>query len=307
MLGSGTASDPYIIQNVTDLQNMQNSLAAYYELGNNIDATGFNFIPVGTSLTPFTGNLNGKSYTVDSLTVTRDGSDNGLFGRTSGANIKNIGLPNINISPTGVHAGDGGLVGYVVADTTIDNCYTTGKVAGDPGSGDSGSNFIGGLIGHGASLTISNSYSTCSVSGATRVGGFIGTCQGTIDNCYARGSVSGRLDAGGSRVGGFVGQNSSGSTITNVYSTGAVTGNSTWLGGLCGLNSGTINNSFWDTETSGMATSDGGTGKTTAQMKTKSTFTNAGWNFTFIWDIDGVTNNGYPFLNERFIPRIFYF
>jgi hypothetical protein len=39
--------------------------------------------------------------------------------------------------------------------------------------------------------------------------------------------------------------------------------------------------SFWDVNTSGWSTSDGGTGKTTAEMKTLSTFTSAGWDFSY--------------------------
>jgi hypothetical protein len=67
-----------------------------------------------------------------------------------------------------------------------------------------------------------------------------------------------------------------------------------------------ITNSFWDVETSGQATSDGGTGKTTAEMKDITTFSGATWNITgvanpsirnlsYIWNIvDDVT---YPFLS----------
>jgi hypothetical protein len=36
---------------------------------------------------------------------------------------------------------------------------------------------------------------------------------------------------------------------------------------------------FWDTQTSGQITSDGGTGKTTSEMQTTSTFLEAGWDF----------------------------
>jgi hypothetical protein len=56
------------------------------------------------------------------------------------------------------------------------------------------------------------------------------------------------------------------------------------VGGLVGVNCppagencGTVSNSFWDTETSGQAISDGGTGKSTAEMKSIVTFTGAGW------------------------------
>jgi hypothetical protein len=46
-----------------------------------------------------------------------------------------------------------------------------------------------------------------------------------------------------------------------------------------GSNNGGITSSFWDMETSGHATSDGGIGKTTTKMQTQSTFTDAGWDF----------------------------
>jgi len=66
-----------------------------------------------------------------------------------------------------------------------------------------------------------------------------------------------------------------------------------------------VRNSFWDIETSGQATSDGGTGKTTAQMKNITTFSGAGWNIitvalnetnpAYIWNI--VDQETYPFLS----------
>jgi uncharacterized protein YprB with RNaseH-like and TPR domain len=56
--------------------------------------------------------------------------------------------------------------------------------------------------------------------------------------------------------------------------------------------SGTITSCFWDTETSGLATSDGGTAKTTLEMKTAATYTN--WDFSMIWSITPLLNSGYP-------------
>jgi hypothetical protein len=56
--------------------------------------------------------------------------------------------------------------------------------------------------------------------------------------------------------------------------------------------------SFWDIETSGQLTSAGGIPKTTAEMKTMSMFTEAGWDFVEVWGIgEGQT---YPYL--RFAP-----
>jgi hypothetical protein len=79
--------------------------------------------------------------------------------------------------------------------------------------------------------------------------------------------------------------------IANCYSTGTVSGDDP-VGGLVGLNIDVVRASFWDVNTSSQSTSSGGTPKTTAEMKTKSTFTAAGWDFVNIWDICEGTN--YP-------------
>jgi hypothetical protein len=69
---------------------------------------------------------------------------------------------------------------------------------------------------------------------------------------------------------------------------------------------GTVNDSLWDIQTSGQPTSDGGTGKTTTEMRNIATFMGAGWNIVavanpgardpaYAWNIvDGET---YPFLS----------
>jgi hypothetical protein len=79
-----------------------------------------------------------------------------------------------------------------------------------------------------------------------------------------------------------------------------------FVGGLVGFNNGgTVSNSFWDTLTSRQTTSAGGTGKTTAEMKSIATFSGASWNITavalnqtnlaYIWNI--VDDETYPFLS----------
>jgi hypothetical protein len=196
----------------------------------------------------------------------------------------------------------GGLVGYNY-EGTITACYFSGSVSGTL-------NFIGGLVGRNGeklnSARIYNCYSTGTVSGGEVLGGLVGwNYNNTITNCYSTASVSGD----GFTVGGLVGSNSySGSEITNCYSTGKVLGRGR-VGGLCGGNSGHITSCFWDIQTSDCNTSDGGEGKTTAEMKTKSTFTDAGWDFVGetingpndVWRmcVDGVD---YPLLSWQLVP-----
>jgi hypothetical protein len=70
-------------------------------------------------------------------------------------------------------------------------------------------------------------------------------------------------------------------SVINCYSTGSVTDTTSFNGGFVGRVrfDPTVSNSFWDTQTSGQGSSADGTGKTTAEMKTASTFYDADWDF----------------------------
>ena len=175
--------------------------------------------------------------------------------------------------------------------------------ATDYASGNvSGTNYVGGLVGYmpigGA---ISASYASGNVTAAGfDDGGLVGymstnsVSYPSITNSYATGTV-----AGTASVGGLVGALVNGS-ITNSYSAGAVTGTVS-PGGLVGASASgtTIANSFWNVTTSGLSTSSGGTGMTTAQMQALADFTSAtaangnvnpNWDFTSVWRIyDGYT------------------
>jgi len=161
---------------------------------------------------------------------------------------------------------------------------------------------VGGLVGHIDDGAVSNSYATGSVTGERYyVGGLVGCINGaSVTNSYSTGSVT-----GDSWVGGLVG-GGAWATVRNSYSSSSVTGDRD-VGGLVGLDfyDLTVNNSFWDIETSGQATSAGGTGKNTTEMQDITTFLGAAWNITavalnetnptYIWNI--VNNVTYPFLS----------
>ena len=189
-----------------------------------------------------------------------------------------------SISSTGNEVG--GLAGYIIGGL-VSKCCAKGNVSGT-------GTRIGGFVGQ-QQGSIRRCFATGSVSApnGSSVGGFVGYNYTVIKDCYARGAVSGN-----NRVGGFSGYTSVGG-LTRVYSTGAVSGNLD-VGGLVGYNDtdppDNVVASFWDYQTSGQATSAGGTPKSTAQMKTKSTFTDADWDFVDVWDIAATVNDGYPYL-----------
>ncbi|UCF44364.1 MAG: hypothetical protein JSV99_05480 [Planctomycetota bacterium] len=188
----------------------------------------------------------------------------------------------------------GGLVGFNELGT-VANCHSAGNVTGS-------AYYVGGLAGLNDG-TISECTSSALVAGDDSVGGLVGhNREGTASNCYAVGDVTGS----GIYIGGLVGQNypvivgpltlsselngynhfkmltegNGNGTLSKCYSTGWVWGDD-YVGGLVGRNNlgGMILDSFWDVNSSGTDTSDGGTGLTTTEMQTRSTFTDAGWDF----------------------------
>jgi len=211
---------------------------------------------------------------------------------------------------TGSVTGDnlvGGIVGFNNDASTISNCYSISSLTGN--------DEIGGLTGCNEYSTILNSYSTCSITGYNCVGGLVGVCyESSISNSYSNGSVI----EGNNKVGGLVGINIS-CPIINSYSTSCVVGNDN-VGGLIGyIDYPDVQNSFWDIQTSGQTTSAGGTGKTTAEMQDVATYTSLAtvgleepWDFAGnpfddignedIWNMDGLNNEGYPFLSWQHFP-----
>ena len=179
-------------------------------------------------------------------------------------------------------AGDdvGGLVGD--GDGNITGSYATGDVSG-------GGDNVGGLVGRGGSIT--SSYATGDVSGGgNNVGGLVGS-GGNVTAGYATGNVSGNF-----RVGGLVGQNGHGNIVAS-YAIGQVRGKGE-VGGLVGSNTGTVTDSYWDTTASGAQHSDGGTGKTTAELQAPTGYAGiyANWNVNGDDPWDFGTSSQYPVL-----------
>ena len=303
--------------NYTLMNDLDSTTAGYEELASETANGGKGWEPIGTDTEPFTGTFDGQGYEIRDLFINRpDEHYIGLFGHVGDtAVIKNVGV--VNATVTG-NERVGGLVG--ASSGTVSNCYAIGSTP-------AGEWYVGGLVGLNEG-TVSNSYATGNVTGNEKhVGGLVGSSYGTVSNSYSTGNVTGDVYVGGlvgfnwrgtvsnsystgnvtgNYVGGLVGLN--GGTVSNSYSTGNVPGLGPggYAGGLVGLNDGTVSNSFWDTETSGQDTSDGGTGKNTTEMQYITTFSGAGWNITtvsgigernpsYIWNIvDDVT---YPFLS----------
>ena len=231
----------------------------------------------------------------------------------------------------------GGFAGIISAGTWMNRCtisdsYSTGSVTLSGYAEE-----IGGFAGF-SFASIERSYSTGDVnaSSAYYVGGFVGGNMGEIRNSFSTGDITADYE-----VGGFVGYNwLSNAYIDNSYSLGDVIGDGE-VGAFAGYNdqeiyycyaAGTVSGSydtsafvgyddgngsyiacFVDTDKSGMEYNLVGgiadpsevRGRNTAQMTTRSNYTDHGWDFTREtangtedhWEHDGYNNNMYPFLS----------
>jgi len=268
--GDGTPGKPFILNNTTiqDFINDGWNLNAHYILSENIvlpsvAAGGSNWEPIGSEEQHFQGTFDGNGFSISGVKINLgDDEDIGLFG-TVGASgvVKNLSLINVDIigyyyvgalagtnrglvdncSASGNVSGDGdedgaigGLIGW--SNGTVRNSFFTGNVDGEYG--------IGGLTGVNLGV-IENNYTVVNVNGYEDVGGIVGTNFNIVENNFASGTIIGEK-----AVGGVVGFNtlfdSWTGKVKNCYFAGTVDAgiDSTWIGGIIGLNVGIVQNCF---------------------------------------------------------------
>jgi hypothetical protein len=261
----------YLVNNVTDFKELlafgQDAFLKY-RLTNDLDLA----TELGLYIPYLAGEFDGNGHIISNLRFNSSFvSYVGLFGYLApGGKVSRMGVENVNIT---------------------------------------GDNTVGALVGTNDDGTVSTSYSSGNVTGNEKIGGLVGSNFGAVSDCYSLATVTGGIEAGG-----LVGIHYWLGSLNRSYCAGSVTGDE-HIGGLVGWSypsppnsvstyAGVLSNSFWDTETSGQAASDGGTGKNTTEMKDLSTFSAWGIvavanpsirNHSYIWNIvDDVT---YPFLS----------
>lgn len=272
MTGTGSAADPYIIENEADLLTIMDpansatywAAGVYIELGTDLDMSAYNSSstpdptrPIGLSGNTYKGNFDGKGHIIRNLTITRTVQYAGLFGYIENAEIRNLLLRNVNITgrayrggfcgrsvggmikkcsvtgtTTGVNEKVGGFIGSNEGDSYISNCYSQCYV-------ESGSNGwrIGGFVGQNTNSVIKDCFSTGNVkSDGQAVGGFVGRSEGTssiISYSYSTGNAE-----GGGHSGGFVGELGAGTLTEYCSASGNAVSSATSanvnVGGFCG-------------------------------------------------------------------------
>ena len=338
--GSGTAADPYIIDEEIELIYTMNQSSLwgagiYIELGADLDMdnTSYSPSPIGNAYNYYRGNFDGKDYTISNITISTPSPPNsshvGFFGYVEDARIKNLHLRNVDISG---QYNTAGMCGYNEGGS-FNNCSVTGNVEGLGSGGGfvggsdggeykkcysecevntSGNNSFGGFVGIDHSGEYQYCYSTGNVDGVNNVGGFIGTCPSantSITNCYCTGNVEGY-----NYIGSFIGYNKG--YIKYCYASGQINLLSGVsypnIGGFVGWSTANQDNyecCYWDNDKnsgyndSGSPSSDRDNifGISTSDFADPSTFAGC---FNIEEGTTWIMSNGYPVLTVFTIPTL---
>ncbi|MGI2326419.1 GLUG motif-containing protein [Planococcus sp. YIM B11945] len=266
MLGSGTIASPYQVSTIADLNAVRNNLTAHYKLMNDIDLSSVaNFVPIGADYNnSFRGVFDGNGKKIKNLTIYKTTVNIGLFAYVREGTVKNLALVDCSVKGKSDTNYVGGITGYTTSKSTIDQCSVTGEIFGQYG--------VGGLVGWHVESTVSNSWASCKVDGAGRVGGLVGNITnslGFIRNSYTYGT---------------------GTATGSGYESMALTGD--LLSGATAANN--VTDSFYNVDTN--SKSQSGTPLTTSQFADPSNFSS--------WDSSIWGFADYPYLKVFGVPSL---
>ena len=217
-----------------------------------IDLTGKEWIPIGSSASPFKGSFYGNGFSITNLSInysstTTTSPYQGFIAAAEGTSdaaleISNLtlkGVVNLTLPGRGSQAHSAGLCGkatyvnfenvVVDVDITLDNSNTGSSV----GSWAR----LGGLVGMGAYCNFTNCKNLGDINGCEDMAGIVGYATGcNIESC----SNSGNFHSTYSNVGGIVGETYQGAAtvITKCYNTGDLVSEAVYkqsrIGGILG-------------------------------------------------------------------------
>ncbi len=244
--GDGSTEDPYVLDDVYDLQAIEAAPTGSYTIETTIDASeteswndGAGFMPIGQE-TAFSGSFDGQGNMIEGLSIDREEDNVGLFADvTESGELSNLRL--VEASVTGAE-NVGGLVASL--DGSISDITYEGETVGF--------SQVGGLVGvTDTSASVTDIQVDADVTGAEElniniietamesIGGVIGRNEGNIANLTVTGTVQSN---GGDGIGGVVGTSANSDTaageadqIQSVHADVEVTAtDSNEIGGIIG-------------------------------------------------------------------------
>lgn len=224
--GDGTASNPYLIATMGDMQQVYTEPAASYKVINNIDMSAAMWTPVSN----FTGTFNGDGYALDGLNIKSSTSSAGLFASLgNGAKVSNLTLTEPRLELTSSNQYVGILAGDAIGDSITNVHIYDAQITGAESDGT-----VGGIIGQ---ASVYSCVATSSFQGvikaekATAVGGICGETRTSSD---VRACVTSGDYTAASGLGGIVGSIGNGSYVKDNHSDATLNANHS-VGGIAGI------------------------------------------------------------------------
>lgn len=214
------------ISTYEQLLAIKDNLDGAYALSSNIEVTS-DWTPLGSADKPFTGMLDGKGYKITGFKISAVDSTTlnvGLFAVNAGT-IKNLEIQG-KIDITTFSTANVGMFAGLNTGIITDCCFTSGNI-----------------------------YVTASKQSS--VGAIAGTNTGKVANCYSVASITSKNTNTDVQafIGGIVGFNDRGSSLTSCFVTGKVTAISSastdfYVGKVVGANNnGTVTKCYYDEST----------------------------------------------------------
>ena len=241
--GSGTASDPYKITSLDDLNLISDHPGAYYSLTKDIQTNG----NINFSVNYFSGHLDGNSHTIYGLKKP-------LIAQNDGT-IENLRIvadfddDSQNVQGVIAHYNQGKIQECSVSGTVTGHMGGDGSMVFPEFGGIAGQNELAGII-SGCTARLNINLSMPAMKGC--VGGIAGLNIGTIEKCVSNGIISVTQKNGTSYplyVGGIAGETQKfggmGGVIKECLHAGQikVSGGSSSVGQICGLAAANVINS----------------------------------------------------------------
>lgn len=235
------------IRTADDLKKIGNDkdypLNAYYELTGDIDlncSSDNQWEPIMIEADKdFTGNFNGKGYTIKGLYINNSNRQQSLFGNVTGK-IKNLTVEGDIIVANVQSSKTAGFVSNLGNKGIIENCINRVNITVT----GTNSYYVGGIVGDClAQASIENCENYGTISGTLAVGGIVGFFENatdvTISNCINYGNINGTKLIGGI-AGNAPSKNSKGEImsekikISKCYNRGKIEGTASFIGGIIG-------------------------------------------------------------------------
>ncbi|HBJ18972.1 MAG TPA: hypothetical protein DDY70_04450, partial [Clostridiales bacterium] len=244
--GRGTAKNPYLIKNASQLKAFTDSIndgaekyrSAYVRLDADLDLRGVTLDPIGGVQTYFQGTFDGAGHTVSNFRLSTESGAVGFFGYIAEGVIRDLHLVSdltVEASAENTNYIIGTVVAYSISGDVI-GCSFDGSLRVKFSGSQGAVAHVGGIVGfmQGYSTDYTGTVSYCRVGATmtsdgtravTALGGIVGTSYGTADSAPAyvyNSAFAGEILGKSEKSGGIVGWLRSLSSVANCFASGRV-------------------------------------------------------------------------------------